>query len=84
MEWMKDFAVPMVVAFCTCIGFVLKNAIPSKKINKWIPLILGAIGVGFNTWIAGTITPEIATCGLLSGILSTGLYETFKNMIVNK
>jgi hypothetical protein len=34
-----------------------------------------------NIWINVTLTPEILLGGLVSGLTSTGLYETFKNVI---
>ena len=62
-----------------CIGFVIKNLIPSDKINKFIPLIMALLGVIINVWLNEfAFTPEI----LLGGLASTGTYEGIKNVKV--
>ena len=62
-------------------GYILKNLIPTDKINRFIPLIMGVLGVLLNIWISWGVTPEIILGGLISGLASTGLYEAFRNMI---
>lgn len=34
-----------------------------------------------NTWMNMNFTPEILLGGMVSGLASTGLYETFKNFL---
>lgn len=66
-----------------CIGFVIKNLIPSDKINKFIPLIMALLGVIINVWLNEfAFTPEILLGGLASGLASTGTYEGIKNVKV--
>lgn len=81
MEFLSQFSIPIVVGICLCIGYILKNVVPTDKINKFIPLIMGCLGLGVNIWINLDITPEILLGGLASGLASTGLYEAFRNFI---
>lgn len=81
MSFVVTYAVPIIVGICACIGYILKNVIPTNKINKYIPLIMGVIGVGINIWINKSFTPEILLGGLFSGLASTGLHQAFKNLI---
>jgi hypothetical protein len=78
---LKEYVVIIVLGICLCVGYILKNLIPTDKINRFIPLIMGVLGVLLNMWISWGVTPEIILGGLISGLASTGLYETFRNMI---
>lgn len=84
MEFLADFAVPMIVGICLCIGYIIKNIIPDDKINRFIPLIMGVLGVALNIWIGKSFTAEILLGGLFSGLASTGLYEMFRNLVGGK
>lgn len=81
LSFLSNFAVPLIVGVCLCIGYILKNIISTDKVNKYIPLIMGFIGLALNIWINTAFTPEILLGGLISGLASTGLYEAFKNLI---
>lgn len=76
-----EYANIIVVGICLCVGYVIKNLIPSEKINRFIPLIMAILGVVLTVWIKGAFTPEVLLTGLISGLASTGLYEAFKNLI---
>ena len=78
---LKEYVVIIVLGICLCVGYILKNLIPTDKINRIIPLIMGVLGVLLNIWISWGVTPEIILGGLISGLASTGLYEAFRNMI---
>jgi hypothetical protein len=84
MEFLTDFYMPIVVGICLCFGYVLKNLIPTDKINRFIPLIMGLLGIGINVWIHLAITPEVLLGGIVSGLASTGLYEVFRQFITKK
>ena len=84
ITFLTEFAVPIIVGICLCIGYIIKNMIPSDGINKYIPLIMGALGVVLNVWINLGITPQILLGGLFSGLASTGLHQAFKNLIDHK
>ena len=81
LNFLNEFVTPMIVGVCLCIGYILKNFIETDKINKYIPLIMGCIGVILNIWICGEFTPTVLLGGLFSGLASTGLYEAFRNLI---
>lgn len=81
ISFLKDYIVLVVVGICLIIGFIIKNVIPSDKINKFIPLIMGILGVVLNCWVNNWgFTPEILLGGLASGLASTGSYELVGNI----
>ena len=80
ITFLNDYVVLVVVGICLCIGYVLKNSFP-KLDNKYIPLIMAILGVVLNVWIAKEITPDILLAGMISGLSSTGLHQSFKQML---
>ena len=84
ISFLTEYAVPIIVGICLCIGYVIKNIVTSKKLNKYIPLIMAILGVGLNIWINMDFTPAILLGGLISGLASTGLHQAFKNIIERK
>lgn len=84
ISYLIEYAVPLIVGICLCIGYIIKNIIPDDRINRFIPLIMGVLGVILNVWINHMhFTAEILLGGLFSGLASTGLYEMFRNLITN-
>ena len=81
MEFLNQFSIPVIVGICLCVGYILKNVVTTDKVNKFIPLIMGVLGLGLNMWINLGVSPEIILGGLVSGLASTGLYEAFKQFI---
>lgn len=81
MEFLNQFSIPVIVGICLCVGYILKNVVTTDKVNKFIPLIMGALGLGLNMWINLGVSPEIILGGLVSGLASTGLYEAFRQFI---
>ena len=81
MEFLNQFSIPVIVGICLCVGYILKNVVTTNKVNKFIPLIMGVLGLGLNMWINLGVSPEIILGGLVSGLASTGLYEAFKQFI---
>ena len=84
LSFLADYAVPIIVGICLCVGYVIKNLITTDVINKYIPLIMAILGVVLNIWLNMAFTPEILLGGMISGLASTGLYEAFKNLISKK
>ena len=85
IEFLQDYIVLIVVGICLCVGYILKNVVTTEKVNRFIPLIMGLLGIALNVWVnAFTFTPEVLLGGLFSGLASTGLYELFKNLINRK
>lgn len=82
MEFLENYFELVVMGICLCIGYIIKNLIPSEKINKYIPLIMGITGAFLNLWINKfVLTPEVLLAGLISGLASTGFYEMFAQFI---
>ena len=82
---MQDYIVLIVLGICLCVGYIAKHLIPSDKINKYIPLIVGVLGVVLNSWLnAWTLSPEILLGGMASGLASTDMYELFRQFIEKK
>lgn len=84
LTFLSKYAIPVIVGICLCLGFIIKYAIKTDKINRFIPLIMGVLGLGIAIWIKKSVTPEIVLKGLFSGLASTGLYEAFRNIITKK
>ena len=81
MDFFNDYIVVIVSAICLCVGYVLKNLVPSEKINRFIPLIMAALGIAINVWVNNfSFTPEIVLGGMVSGLASTGMYEVAKQI----
>ena len=84
MEILNDYIVIVVMAICLCIGYVIKNSLDFIP-NKYIPLIMGILGVVLNTWLNGFVfTPDILLGGLASGLASTGTFEAVKQLTSNE
>ena len=72
---------PLIVGICLSVGYIIKNIVPTDKANKFIPLIMGVLGIAVSVWISLSFTPEVLLKGLISGLASTGLYEAFHQFI---
>ena len=80
MEFLQEFVVVIVMAICLCVGYVIKHSLNFIP-NKYIPLIMGVLGVILNVWLnSGLFTPEILLGGLASGLASTGAFELGRNL----
>ena len=85
MDFLNDYLVLIIMGICLCVGYVLKNLVPSAKIDRFIPLIMAVLGVVLNLWLSGFVfTPEILLGGLISGLSSTGMHQVFKQFIEKK
>lgn len=85
MEMFNAYIVPVTLIVCLCVGYIVKHFVPTDKINKFIPAIVGTLGVFVTVWNSGwTINPELIAIGLVSGLASTGMHELFKQFINNK
>ena len=82
VTFMQDYIVLIVLGICLCVGYIVKHLIPTDKINRFIPLIVGVLGIALNSWLNNwTLTPEIILGGMASGLASTGMYEMFRQML---
>ena len=81
MDFLNDYVVLVILGVCYCIGFILKHIVESDKLDRFIPLIMGATGIFFSIWIADwEITPQIILSGLASGLAATGTNQIFKQL----
>lgn len=82
MEIFNDYMVLIVVGICLCVGYVIKHFITTAKVNKFIPLIMAALGVLLNVWVnTFAFTPDVLLGGLVSGLASTGMHQLFTQFI---
>lgn len=77
----ETYLIPIITVGCMCVGFVMKKWLPTD--DKWIPtalLILGAISgaILFGFQYEGIVK------GMLSGLASVGLHQTFYQFAKNK
>lgn len=82
---LTDYINVIILGICLCVGYIIKNIIPTDKFNKYIPLIVGVLGMTLaiiNN--INNVILEPVLMGLLSGLASTGLYETFKNLFMKE
>lgn len=84
ITFLSDYVVVLVLGICLCVGYILKHLVTTDTINRWIPLIMGILGVALNVWIQNTFTPAVLLGGLFSGLASTGLHQVFKQLITKK
>jgi hypothetical protein len=85
LSTISTYLVPSVVILCLLVGYIIKNLIPNDSINRFIPLIVGVLGVAATIFTAVTtgvpITVDVVVTGLSSGLASTGLFEAYKNLL---
>lgn len=80
LEFLTDYLVLVVVGICLCVGYIIKHF--TNADNRFIPLIMGVLGVVLNVWLNNfAFTPEILLGGLFSGLASTGLHQMFSQLI---
>ena len=72
----------IVMGICLCVGYMIKTGF-DKISNKYIPVIVGILGLTIKILMSldTGIDAKVILTGMFSGLASTGLYETFKNLI---
>lgn len=83
MELLNEFIVVVVLAVCIALGAIIKHSLPFIS-NKYIPLILGGVGVLLNVWYQNAFDINILLGGLASGLAATGLFEAVRNLSGSK
>lgn len=79
-ELMSSLSIPMVTLLCLVVGYILKHWIKDVK-NRLIPTILVVLGAVAACFINETISIENIVAGSISALASTGLHQTFKQLI---
>lgn len=80
VSFITEYISPIALVICLVTGFVIKS-LGNAGVNRFIPLIVAALGVLICAWDAMAFTPSIVAAGLISGLASTGLYEAFKQLL---
>ncbi len=80
MEIFGGMYIPIVMAACLITGFILKKWIKDLD-NKWIPTILVVFGAVLGCLANRGITLENVVAGAFSGLATTGMHQTFKQLI---
>ena len=84
ISMINDYITPIAVVAALCVGYIVRNLIPSDGINKFIPLIVAAVGITVTCAVdipAGSFTVNTIINGMVSGLASTGLYEAFSQLM---
>ena len=85
MEFMNEYISVVTLVVCLCVGFGLKHAVTSDKVNKFIPIIVAVLGVAINVWANNfAFTPQIVAVGMVSGLASTGMHQLVKQWIESR
>ena len=80
INFFTDMYIPIVLAACLIVGYVLKNWIKDLT-NKWIPTILTVLGAILACIAKREISLLIIVSGAFTGLASTGMHQLFKNII---
>lgn len=80
MDILSSYISYTIIGICLCIGYIIKHSLNFIP-NKYIPLILGIIGVVCSLLATKDLSLEIILTGLFSGLSSTGCYEAFCNLV---
>lgn len=81
LAYLTEYINVITLGICLCVGYVIKTSITIIP-NKYIPLIMLILGTTISVLTnLDNITSAIILQGMVSGLASTGLYETFRNLI---
>lgn len=75
-ELIKDYVVVAIMVAVYLICAIIKPFL--KDNTKWLPLIAGVLGIGFNAWLNAGFSFDIFLNGLASGLAATGLDQLYK------
>lgn len=73
----QEFCIPIIVAFCYCIGFGLKKA--SFFNDKYIPIVVIILGALSGILLNG-LDFQCFIMGAISGAASTGINQVYKQL----
>lgn len=75
-----DYISVVTLLICACVGYAIKNVIPSQEINRFIPIIVMVLGGLIAMWSEWTCSPDVIARGFVSGLASTGAYEAIDQL----
>ena len=79
LDYIIELYIPVVMAACLVLGFILKKWCPAD--NKWIPTILVIVGAALACVANSGITLDFIVSGAVTGLASTGLHQAFKQLL---
>ena len=79
LDFITELYIPIVLAACLVVGFILKKWCPAD--NKWIPTVLVLLGAVLGCVASGSISLESIVAGAVTGLASTGLHQVFKQLL---
>ena len=80
MSFFNSIAMPLVIAACLIIGFILKKWVKDVD-NRYIPTILALFGAVLACMVQDTVSVEVLVAGSFSGLASTGLHQVFRQIL---
>lgn len=83
LNFIKEMYIPLVMAACLAVGYVLKAWIKDVD-DKWIPTILFFLGAALACVCNGSVSMESLVAGAITGLASTGVHQAFKQLIDNR
>lgn len=78
ISMINDYFIPAVVVLALCVGYILRNWLPTD--NKWIPTILFFVGIVSGIVVSGLNYTAIVS-GAVSGLAAVGLNQAFKQAL---
>ncbi len=81
LSFLSNYINLAVLGICLCLGYVIKYSFDFIN-NKYIPAIMLFAGTTISIAMnIPNINAIIVLSGMISGLASTGLYETMRNLI---
>ncbi len=80
LEFLQGFYIPIVMAVCLAVGYILKHWIADVD-NRVIPTVLAVLGAVCACINGGNISLEIITSGMITGLASTGFHQAFSQWV---
>lgn len=82
LNFITEMYIPLITTACLLVGYIAKKWI-SDVDNKYIPTIVFLLGAILGCIINHSTAVEVIVAGAASGLASTGLHQTYKNLIEN-
>ena len=79
LNFIVDLYIPIVLVICLCVGYVIKNWLPTD--NRLIPTIMLVLGAVLGCLFNHDITLVSVGSGMVTGLASTGLHQVFKQLL---
>lgn len=85
LSFISNYYMPIVLVGCLCVGYCIKHISLLKKVsNDYIPAIMLILGAILACMAQKAVNLDTIVAGMATGLASTGLHQTFKNIIEKK